>query len=446
MADRLDVAGRLAEGLPAIEHTETYARACHDPLPVRELYGSEDGLDLHALDADCARLREAAIVVAEALRSQRAQVSVLMQAWTGAGADAAVAFVHRHCDTADAVVTELRTAAEQLESLRDNLWHLVDSRVTTTVAVDERTEAQRPVWLAAAAAVTAGAGDRTAAYEVVERQIKPHVDNAIRQDWLTAMRATTAAVAASYDMVADRLAAVPRASFEIPGDLGPRGPLVAAAANSAVATGPAPVAGFAAGSSTPPVTAARSAAPASVSPNVPLAQPDSGTVPSGASGMTGGGSGMSGGGLGGGGDLGGLGGVGGLGGLGGLASRIVQAMSGLLDSTADPPGDDAFGADPDDDPDGERKKPHHPEADDGPQVAKTVTPPGQPVTEQPAPGQPAAEQPAPGQPAASPPAGSPAATPIAQPPPAQAPPMPMPVPAGKTPCEIAADELPKAGQ
>ncbi|OBK24786.1 WXG100 family type VII secretion target [Mycobacterium asiaticum] len=434
MADRLDVAGRLAEGLPAVEHTETYARACHDPLPVRDLYGSEDGLDLYALDADCARLREAATVIAEALRSQRAQVSALTQAWTGAGADAAVAFVQRHCDTADAVVTELRGAAEQLESLRDNLWYLVDSRVTTTVAVDERTEAQRPVWLAAAAAVTAGAGDRTAAREVVERQIKPFVDNVIRQDWLTAMRAATASVAASYDMVVDRLAAVPRASFEIPGDLGPSSPLVAAAATPAVVTVSAPVPGFAAASSTPPVTEARSAAPAPVSPNVPLAQPDSGMLPSGVSGMTGGGSNTSGGGLGGGGDLGGLGGVGGLGGLGGLASRIVEAMGGLLDSTADPPGDDAFGMDPDDDPDGERKKPRHPEPDGATQVAKTVT----------APGQPAAEQPAPGQPAGSPPAGSPAATPMGQPMPAQPP--PIPVPAGKTPCEIAADELPKAGQ
>ncbi|ORA12770.1 hypothetical protein [Mycobacterium asiaticum] len=444
MIDRLDVTGRLAEGLPAVEHTETYARACHDPLPVRDLYGSEDGLDLHALNADCARLREAGTVVAEALQLQRTQLAALAEAWTGTGAQAAVAFIQRHCDAANAVITEIQTAAAQLESLRDNLWHLVDSRVATTVAVDQRTEAQRPVWLAAAAAVTTGAADRTPAQEVVDRQIKPYVDNVIRQDWITAMRSTTAAVAASYDIVVDRLGAVPRASFEIPSDLGPGSPLAAAAtATPAVVTGLPLVPVSSGGSSFPPpsVAAAPSAAPGPVAPNVPLTQPDWGTGPSGASGMSGGGSGTSGGGLGGGGDLSGLGGVGGLGGLGGLAGRIVQAMGGLLDSTADPPGDDALGADPDDDPDGERKKPRHPGDDDATRVAKTSSP-GQPAGEQPPPLQPAAEPFPSGQPAGSSPAGSPAAAPAAQPPPAQVPPMP----AGKTPCEIAADELPKAGQ
>ena len=80
MAERLDVAGRLAEGQPAVEHTQTYVRACqvlgyHDPeltsrpSQIRDQFGSEDGLDLRVLDRDCAALRAAGDAIAEALRA-----------------------------------------------------------------------------------------------------------------------------------------------------------------------------------------------------------------------------------------------------------------------------------------------------------------------------------------------------------------------------------------
>lgn len=134
MAGRLDVAGRLAEGLPAVEHMQSYLRACQqigyrdpelngDPAQIRDWYASEDGLDLRALDSDCAALRAAGSVISEALRLLRDQLTVLATAWTGPGADAAVAFLRRHCDIADGVVAEVRAAAQRGESLRDNLWH-----------------------------------------------------------------------------------------------------------------------------------------------------------------------------------------------------------------------------------------------------------------------------------------------------------------------------------
>ena len=160
------------------------------PSQVRDWYDSEEGLDLRALDRDCAELRAAGEAVTEALRMQRAQVAELAAAWTGPGGDAAVRFVERHCDAASAVATELRAAAQRCESLRDNLWYLVDSKVATAFAVDDRTQAQRPAWLAAAAAVTTGVGDRQAAEEVVREQVMPYVDNEIRNDWLTTMRST----------------------------------------------------------------------------------------------------------------------------------------------------------------------------------------------------------------------------------------------------------------
>ncbi len=232
VADRLDVAERLAEGRVAIEHTQVYVRACQTlgyehpdltshPSQIRDWLDSEDGLDLRVLDRDCAELRAAGAAAAEGLRIQHAQVADLTAAWTGAGSDSAVAFLQRHCDAANMVATEVRAAAQRCESLRDNLWYLLDSKVGTAIAIDDRSLAQRSAWLAAAAVVTAGAGERSTAQEVVHEQMTPYVDNDIRNDWLTAMRSSLAAFGTAYDMVNDRMAAVPAAYFEFPGDLGP---------------------------------------------------------------------------------------------------------------------------------------------------------------------------------------------------------------------------------
>ncbi|ETB18723.1 hypothetical protein O983_24200, partial [Mycobacterium avium 09-5983] len=128
--------------------------------------------------------------------------------------------LQRHCDTAEALATELRAAAQRCESLRDNLWYLIDAKAATAIAVDDRTRAQRPEWLAAAAAVTAGQPDRDDAHNVIRQKVIPYVDNDIRNEWLTAMRSATDGVQTSYAMVVDRMAAAPAARFELPGDLG----------------------------------------------------------------------------------------------------------------------------------------------------------------------------------------------------------------------------------
>ncbi|MDT5140053.1 MAG: hypothetical protein QOD58_4315 [Mycobacterium sp.] len=441
MADRWDIAARLAEGLPAVEHTERYVRACNDPAQIRELYNSEVGLDLHALDADCAQLRAAGTVMTEALRLQRAQVAALAAAWTGPGAQSAVTFLQRHCDVANAVVAEVRAAAQRCESLRDNLWYLVDSKVATVIAIDDRTLAQRPTWLAAAAVMT-GAGDRAAAQELVNQQIKPYVDNDIRHDWLTAVRSTQAGVTASYDMVTDRFASAPGAYFEMPGELGPTSapsrPIPPTAAPATTAVTPAAFSGPRADpvwgrgpSMTPPssFTATPASATAPPVPSSQPAQPDWGMGPGGTSGLPGGGGGISG--MSGGGDD--------LGGLGGLATRIVQAMGGLLGSAGDEPAESPFDEDTDvkresDEPEAP-KEPKESQPDDVTQAARPVPKSAtSPVT------QPPLEQP---------PAGSPAAGPLAAPPVTESPangPPPNPPPGGSTPCEIAANELPQAGQ
>lgn len=434
MADRLDVAERLAEGRPAVEHTQTYVWACHllgyehpdltsHPSQIRDWYEAEDGLDLRALDRDCADLRAAGAAVSDALRIQRDQVAELAAAWTGPGGDSAVRCLERQCDAANALATEVRAAAQRCESLRDNLWYLVDSKVATAIAIDEGTRAHRPAWLAAAAAVTAGVGDRASAEEVIRQQITPHVDNEIRDDWLTTMRSTVEGVGTSYDMVIDRMAAAPAARFEVPGDLGPGyQPLRPGVATPAAPAPPAAVPGPPANPAPPPdLSAAAPAVPAAI-PAPPL--PDLGTAAAMPAGDPGGG----------------------LGGLGGLASRIVDAMGSLLGPAADPVGagdafddEDPFHADDADDKPDEPEEAKEVEKAPGTEAAKPAGE-ARPVDAQP---------PVDAPPVEGPPAPVDAPEPVDVPAPVAAPAAPGPAPPvneGSTPCEIAADQVPQAGQ
>ncbi len=476
MTDRLDAAERLAEGRVAIEHTQAYVRACQvlgyehpdltsHPSQIRDWFDSEDGLDLRVLDRDCAQLRAAGAAAGEGLRIQQAQVADLTAAWTGLGSDWAVAFLQRHCDAANVIATEVRAAAQRCESLRDNLWYLLDSKVGTAIAIDDRSLAQRPVWLAAAAVVTAGTGVRSTAQQVVHGQMTPYVDNDIRNDWLTAMRSSQAALGTAYDMVNDRMAAAPAAYFDYPGDLGPgfqpsqpappsaptppgattlsSAPAVTAPAAllPSVATEPVSVPTASAPTASAPTASAPPASPMPPAPplsDLGAAPGDASAIPTGADGLGG---------------LGNIGGgAGGLGGLGGLAGRIVDAMSGLLGSATDGPGDsaglgDSVGTDPFDE-DSSDKDPFHPddqhddadeEREDPEDKHEAKVEEAQPVNTPP----PADTPPPPVD--GSPPANE--AAPVAMPAPAAAPAPPAAPPTdGSTPCEIAADQVPQAGR
>ena len=232
MAEKFDVASRLAEGRPAVDNIGNYVWAAHllgyqqpdltlHASQVRDWYTGEDGLDLRALDADCAALEAAAAATGNALRLQDDQLAALSGAWQGRGADASREFLMRHADASAAAAAGVRTAAEALTALRDNLWQMVDGKVAAAMAIDDRRLAERADWLAAAKTVTTGAGDRAVASELIDQEVKPFVDNDIRSDWLSAMRTTTASVAASYDAATAGLAAEPAAVFQVPGELGP---------------------------------------------------------------------------------------------------------------------------------------------------------------------------------------------------------------------------------
>ena len=202
MAEKFDVASRLAEGRPAVDNIAAYVWACHvlgyanpdltlHASQVSDWYGSEDGLDLRALDADCAALEAAVAATEDALTRQDDQLGALSAAWQGRSADLSREFLRRHGEASAAAAAAVRTTADALAALRDNLWHTVDAKVAAAITAEGRAPDE---WLAAAQTVTTGAGDRAAASERIDQEVKPFVDNDIRADWLTAMRSATAAV------------------------------------------------------------------------------------------------------------------------------------------------------------------------------------------------------------------------------------------------------------
>jgi hypothetical protein len=477
MAEKFDVASRLAEGRPAVDNIGNYVWACHllgyqDPdltlhaAQVRDWYSSEDGLDLRALDADCAALEAAVAATETALRQQDDQLAVLSGAWDGAGADASREFLRRHGEASGASAAAVRTAADALTALRDNLWHMVDGKVAAALAIDDRRQAERADWLAAAQTVNTGAGDRAVASELIDQQVKPFVDNDIRTDWLTAMRTTMASVAASYDAATAGLTAEPAATFEVPADLGPSWtppPITAPAADEpkstdrgGVATSPAAVVSAPPVTSMPasPMPAAAPPAPPPMPmsfgpaveppPAAPAAPPPA--MPAAPMGGLGGG----------------LPGVGG--GLSGLGQQLADALGALLKPLGDAlPGTPGSGDPP---KLGDSAGPGAESAigrDDKPADEKTgdgKNEPAKPADETTGdgknePAKPAADKTGNGcndQPADGPPPAEPAPTPAPLPPPLAPPPAPAaepppsPAAATKTPCEIAADELPQAGQ
>ncbi|MCV7281990.1 hypothetical protein H7J88_20380 [Mycolicibacterium flavescens] len=295
MAEKYDAGARLGEALPDVADFEQYVLACRSlgyqhpdltahPGQVRDRYLHEAGMDLLALDADCAALQAVCAAVEDALARQREQPAALATAWRGAGADASRVFLARHGESSQRAADAVRTAVEALADLRDRLWQAVDAKVAAVLAIGDGTQPRRAEWMAAAQTVTTGSGDRAIASELVDQEVKPFVDNAIGDQYLTAMRAATVTVETVYRQVVAALAAASGATFDVPGELGP----VFVPAEAVAAT-PAPVvpAAFVSGGtgawspptvpppSAPPSPAAppAAAAPAVPAPAVPPAEP-----------------------------------------------------------------------------------------------------------------------------------------------------------------------------
>jgi hypothetical protein len=448
MPEGFDVAALLATGEPSVERIGTYVWACrqlgyqHPDLTahaaqVRDWYARDDGLDLTALDADCAAMSAAAAAADDAVRRHGELSAELAGAWSGGGAGAAREFLWRHGQSAVTVRDGLRRAADALATLRDELWRAVDQKVEAVRDIDDRSLPQRAEWLAAAQTVTAGAGDRAAASELVDQQIKPFVDNDIRSDWLAAIHRATASTTAAYDAAIVRIDSGEATTFDVPGELGPRwggqGSPPAPVAADGVAALPGATVPAAAVISSPPSYDPPAAAPAAAPAQTPFADP-SAAAPAMAPAAS-----MP--------SLGEMGG--GMPSLGSGASGFGQQLadligglvgSGASEATGEGTSEDALPDEPELDPADEVDKPD--ELDEDPETKPADAadetgeePTDEELTEEP---EPALQEPEPPEPVV---------TPV---PPEPEPPIPPAaaeaMPAEKTPCEIAADELPQVGE
>jgi hypothetical protein len=171
-------------------------------------------MDLIALQDDSNALRMAASAVETAAQRESEVIARLAGVWSGAGAAAAQDFLTRQNDASAAVRDGLVTAAAALATLRDDLWQAVDAKVNAALDIDDRPSGSRGQWLAAAHTVTTGAGDVATASELVDQQVKPFVDNDIGAEWLSEMRAGFDRVTAAFDAAIAKLEDCPAARID----------------------------------------------------------------------------------------------------------------------------------------------------------------------------------------------------------------------------------------
>ncbi|WP_163797243.1 hypothetical protein [Mycolicibacterium sediminis] len=409
------MAARLAQGFPAVENTTAYVSACRSlgftgvtDDALREQYGTEDGLDLVALQSDSDALTRAAAAADDAARLQASLTARLAGAWSGTGGTSAHDVLLRQAAAADATSGALHDAAAATSTLRDSLWAAVDAKVDAVLDVDDRPAAERGEWLDAARTVTSGGGDLAAASELVDQRVKPFVDNDIGAELLTEMRASFDRVTSAFDEAIARLEGCPSVPFDPPA-----GGTVPAAATAA-APAPAPA--------VPPMDPVAPVAP--VAPPVPapaaLGGMGEGGMPSLGSGMTG------------------------LSGLSGFGQQLADLIGGFTGGgLQDDPGlglgeefDDQF-----DDEEPDLDEEDEPEDEPAEELEPVDEPAEDPVAEDP----PAAEPPVDEPPAEVLPP-PPAVTEPPPPPPPLPPAVPEALPAEKTACEIAAEELPSVGE
>jgi len=471
MAAAFDVAGRLVEGEWALTVLAEYVAACQvlglpSAVSLTEVYHAESGLDLAALAADARSLDAAVVAAQDGLRLQGNGYRDLTAQWSGSGGDAAGGFLRTLTVTAEGVVAHLQRSAQALTTLRDELWRAVDAKVDAVLRADAQAAGYQDQWSAAARAVLGGAGDAAAASEIVDQQVKPFVLRVVSGDLLPALQEASDVVAAAYDSA---IAAVTPAgvSFAVPFVMTPDW----APPASSFSSGP-PVYQAAAAAPLGTLGNAASWAPsAPLAPAEPVATPSMGTsgVPEpalGAAATTPAAAGMAGdpglgsgvGGLGQqladavGGALGSMAGLApggsGLGGLDGIKDGLGAGLGDDLglddkDETAD---SDDVDLDEDQDEgndkaeDGADDKAEdgaEDEAEDGDDAEdestdKVAAEPGNPTVAQP-----------PADPEQSPPAPTPPPVPAALP---AEPVAGQENPTAKTPCEIAADELPQVGE
>ncbi|UXA19039.1 hypothetical protein [Mycobacterium sp. SMC-4] len=469
MVENRDVTARLGDAQPALHNLQEYVWACrqvgysHPDLTLhagqlRDWYDSEFGMDLAMLDRDGTAFHTAAAACQEALAVQHRQAGALLSAWVGPGAQACQDFLRRHDQISAAVASVVRTAADMLTDTADRLWRLVDAKADAVVEIEGRTAAERSDWLAAAATLSSGAGDRAAASELVDLAVKPFVHSAVGADWLSVMTDTLAGVSEAYRDAAAQVALESLPEFAVPAGLGPVHPGPAAAecadgcpptscAPTAVSAAPTAPSSWSAPAVPPAGMPAPATSPAAAEPSptapAPVAAPPAPAAALGPPGAFGSPA-----------DLGGAG-PGGLGGFGGLGQQFSEMLRGLLGGGAagfespeiEPSAFDDSGLD-DFDTDDEGDSPSEDEGDTDSE--ETDTEDGTGLGDEGESGEDApveADLPADDCP---PPVEESTAAPVITPPPPPVEPLPAPpvepLPAQESPCAIAVGEVPQVGE
>ncbi|WP_370500719.1 hypothetical protein NWT09_06935 [Mycolicibacterium sp. jd] len=431
---------------------------------VRDWYGTEDGMDLGALQRDCLALDAAVRASQDALAVQERQLAQLSVVWHGSGGEAARDLLRRHGAASAAVAAAVRTAAEALTALREDLWKALGAKADATAAGGERAGDSRARWLAAATTVVTGAGDRATASELVDQEVKPFVAGPVATDWLTAVQQAVASVSTAYERSVAEIAAEQSPVFDIPGDLGPawtQPPMPTCDEHGGDDAPPGPPAGTVPSAWSGPAVAApveapgpagapaSAAAPAPAAASAPAPAPAAAPVPepplpatASAPGSTGSGMGMGPGIP----DLGG--------GLSGLGQQFADTLSGLLGGAGigepelpeldEPRLDEPEDLDEPDDPE-EQDREEDAVAEDAVADEEGVVD-GQAVTDVAAPVEEQCDAAAEAVEPVAAPTPVPAPPPAEPLPPAEALPPAEPVAGAQTPCEIAADEVPQVGE
>lgn len=261
------MSGSLARGRGAVANIQTYVAACRSlgltalsAERIAELYDAEDGMRPDTLDADASALTAAAAAAQDVLASAHAASGLLAQAWTGRTGGAATDVLRGQCASAAHLIGGLRAAAGTLRTLRSRLEALVQTKADTAVSIDDRHSAERGRWLAHASAVLAGAPDESA-LDTVRREIAPYVNSDITGQWVPAMLRCSDAVRAAYADAVSSLSAYAPLRVETPAPV---------SGSRAVHTAGGRVA---APTATPAATPATPAATPSVTPPVPPAIP-----------------------------------------------------------------------------------------------------------------------------------------------------------------------------
>ena len=208
-----DVAVRLGAADAAMANIGTYVEArarlggsgpALTAERAHEWYGAESGLRLDALGSDTVAIESLARAVEDGLEVTRDALGAVLQSWQGDAGSAAAEVVARQCAMGAEVAENLRVAADELRSLRDQLGQLVDQKISVTLRVDGSRADEHPVWLPQARAVLNGTAD-SADLAGLGQQIAPYVDGDIQGDWVPAMRASSDSIASAYDGAVARM-------------------------------------------------------------------------------------------------------------------------------------------------------------------------------------------------------------------------------------------------